>query len=37
MNIPPTPENRTLREEVEIIMGQLAKMKEADEEWQVTI
>ncbi len=33
MYVPDTPKIRTLREEVQIMMGHLAKMEEADEEW----
>ena len=33
MYIPPAPVIRTLREDVQIMMGHLAKMEEAGEEW----
>ncbi len=33
MYVPDTPKIRTLREEVQIMMGHLAKMEEAGEDW----
>ena len=33
MYVPDTPKIRTLREEVQLMMGHLAKMEEAGEEW----
>jgi hypothetical protein len=33
MNIPPYPVIRILHEDIQIMMGQLAKMEEAGEEW----
>jgi predicted transcriptional regulator len=33
MYVPDSPKIRTLREEVQIMMGHLAKMEEAGEEW----